>query len=247
LKFGLILMIWSPEQKQGRALLNSTPMKGPFLKLDSNTEVQNRLYSLNHMPKKIFISHSHTDREKAIQIYLALKKIGIEPWIDVTELKAGDGLLENISKAVNEVHYFAVLLSKSALTKSWVLTEMRMGLTHEIENGSPNIIPLLIEDCEIPNELSYKLYIDFRGRFDEAIIELQNQISGNKISPPIPIQSILSKMVREADAELWNRLYGSSKEWGQDEAANEIGSMRSDDLQAAVILAQGWKSGKWWE
>jgi hypothetical protein len=199
---------------------------------------------------KIFVSHAHEDRDAAHQITSALTKAALDPWLDVQELRSGDELLRTIAKVLAEAEYFAVVLSRIALTKPWVLTEMRMALTSEIENGHPKVLVLRLDNCEVPIELRHKVYLDFRGRFDTALTELADHARGVSRAVPTPKQTILAEMIVNAGAELWARLCagGSRDEWKQNEAADVIRDLRSDELEAAVSIGTRWSGQqKAWE
>jgi len=44
--------------------------------------------------KVIFISYSHADTGTATQIKTALERIGLNPWIDSTEIEPGQSFLQ---------------------------------------------------------------------------------------------------------------------------------------------------------
>jgi len=197
---------------------------------------------------KVFISHAHEDRGAAEQISAALAQAGHEPWLDYQSIGPGDELLKEIARVLTEAHYFLVLLSNTALTKSWVLTEMRMALTAEIQRLRPTVIAVRLDDCVIPPELGHKVYLDCRGRFDEALKELVGHVSGAVKATSDPPQEILAKMITNADAELWARLsHGGGGEWERSDAANAIRDLRPDELDAAVRIGAVWKDYKLWD
>jgi TIR domain len=201
---------------------------------------------------KIFVSHAHEDKDAAHQITAALAKVGLEPWLDVQELRSGDELLRTVASVLAEAAYFAVVLTHTALTKPWVLTETRMALSSEIEHGRPRVVVLLLDDCEMPIELRHKVYLDFRGRFDAALTELADHVKGIARAVPTPKQTILAEMVQQADAELWTRLCagaGSRDEWKQSEASNVIRDLRFDELESVVSIGAKWSGQvyKMWE
>lgn len=192
---------------------------------------------------KTFISHAHEDRDAAHQITSALAKARLDPWLDVQELRSGDELLKAIAAVLAKAEYFAILLSRTALTKPWVLAEMRMALTAEIEKGHPKVVVLRLDDCEVPIELRHKLCLDFRGRFDAALAELADHIGGLTRAVATPKQTIIAEMIKNADHELWASLprgAESRDEWKQTEAADAIRELRSDELEAAVRIASSW-------
>ncbi|MGH6904543.1 MAG: toll/interleukin-1 receptor domain-containing protein [Geminicoccaceae bacterium] len=178
---------------------------------------------------RIFVSYAHEDKEAAHQIAAALTDAGLEPWLDVQELRGGAELLRTIAEVLAEAAYFAIALTRRALTKPWVLAEMRMALTREIEQGRPKVVVLLLDDCEVPTELRHKIYLDFRGRFDAAVTELADHLRGVAGAAPTPKQTILAEMIRDADAELWARLGAGTgaAHWSQSEAADVIRELRS--------------------
>jgi hypothetical protein len=192
---------------------------------------------------KVFVSHAREDRDAAHQITIALATAGLNPWLDAQELRSGDELLKTIATVLAEAEYFAIVLSRTALTKPWVLAEMRMALTAEIEKRCPKVVVLRLDDCEVPIELRHKMYLDFRGRFDDALKELAAHVSGIGRAVPTPKQTILAEMIANADAELWTRLSagrGRRDKWKQSEAADVIRDLRSDELKAAVSVGSAW-------
>ena len=197
----------------------------------------------------IFISHAHEDSDAARQISIALAAVGLNPWLDAQELRSGDELLKTIAAVLAEAEYFAIVLSRMALTKSWVLTELRMALTAEIERTRPKVVVLRVDDCEIPVELRHKLHLDFRGRFDDALKELAAHVSGIGRAVATPKQTILAEMIADADVELWTRLSGNVREgeWKQSEVADMIRDLRSDELEAAVLVGSKWSGLKLWD
>jgi hypothetical protein len=187
---------------------------------------------------RVFISYAHEDDDFAGQLAVALAREGVKPWMDTQELRAGDELLDNIAQTLAKVDYFALLLTRAALTKRWVLAETRMALTREIENGRPRVIVLRLEDCEIPAALRHKVFLDFRGRFDSAFAELAEQLKGVDLSIATPKQAVVAEIIANADAGLWEDLSaGTGGEWEQDEAASLIRDLRSDELEAAVAIS----------
>lgn len=196
----------------------------------------------------VFVSHAHEDRDAAYQITQALAEAGLKPWIDVQELGAGDELLKNIAKALADVSYFVIVLTSTALTKPWVLAEMRMALSHEIEHGRPKVILLRLDDCEVPIELKHKVYLDFRGGFDAALKGIAQHIKGVEQKIATPKQTILANMISDADDELWSRLCHGDMDFAKSEAADAIRGLRANELEAVAAIGSAWKGEyKFWE
>jgi len=200
---------------------------------------------------RIFVSHAHEDRDAAHQITAMLGRAGLDPWLDVQELRSGDELLRTLAHVLAAAEYFAIVLTHRALTKPWVLTEMRMALTAEIEKGRPKVLVLRLDDCGVPIELRHKVYLDFRGRFAAALAELADHVRGVAQTVPPPKQTILAEMIKSADPELWGRLGAGSgdDDWRQHEVADIIRDLRADALEAAVSIGSMWTGQRYkaWE
>jgi hypothetical protein len=114
------------------------------------------------MTKSIFLSHSHLDKSFALKIFQDLQAQGIRVWFDEAELRPGDSLIGRIEAALETMDFLGVLLSRNSVESEWVLREVRIALTQEINGRIVKVIPLLVEDCRIPGFLLDKLFVDFR-------------------------------------------------------------------------------------
>ena len=200
------------------------------------------------MPK-VFLSHTHQDADAVRQIAVALTEGGLETWLDAEQLFAGDELLAKIASAIDEVDHFVLLLSRAALAKPWVLTEMRIALTLEIERRRPQVIVLRLDDCPLPIEASHKVYLDLKPDFGAALGRLVYALKRAKELIPVPKQTILSEMIERANPELWARLGagGADQEWKQTEAADAVRQLNANELEAAVKIGSKWSEYKAWE
>jgi len=67
--------------------------------------------------------------------------------------------------------YIAVVLSKKSIDASWVKKELDVAMNREIASGEVVVLPLLYEQCELPEFLKGKLYADFTDPEDyEAVL-----------------------------------------------------------------------------
>lgn len=201
------------------------------------------------MPR-VFLSYARQDADLARQVARALKSHGLEPWLDETEIAPGDDLLARVAEAVEQADVFCLALTPMALTKRWVMVELRMALSAEIERGKPTVIPMLLLDCEIPVELRHKVYVDFRGRFEAAMHEVVRRITGEESAPVVPKQAVIADMVRSADDELWNRLTagaGGGDEWSRSDFADVVHGLTAQELEGAVAIGSCRIEYKVWE
>jgi hypothetical protein len=138
----------------------------------------------------IFISYSHQDSEFVDRLALQLVQNKVHVWVDRWELHVGDSLLSKIQDAITGASALLVVLSKTSVSSAWVQREINGGLLRELEERRVIVLPVLIEDCEIPIFLREKLYADFRTNFDtglrailEAVARISNAATGRIDEP----------------------------------------------------------------
>jgi hypothetical protein len=117
----------------------------------------------------VFISYSHSDRDFAEKLALQLVKERAPVWIDRWELNVGDSLIQRIQDAVAGASALLVVLSKASVASAWAKKELTAGLQRELEEKRVVVLPVLLEDCEVPLFLRDKLYADFRYNFDDGL------------------------------------------------------------------------------
>lgn len=130
----------------------------------------------------IFISYNHSDKHFAEALAKNLVQAKQSVWIDTWELNAGDSLIERIEGALGDADAILVLLSKASVKSEWCKKELRSGLVRELEEKSVLVVPIVLDDCEIPLFLKEKLRIDFRKDKDEQLALLLRSL--DRISNP---------------------------------------------------------------
>lgn len=117
----------------------------------------------------VFICYSHEDKDFVEKLSVDLVKNKIHIWLDTWELQVGDSLIEKIDEAITESEAILVVLSKSSLESAWCKKELNASLIRELSEKNVLVLPLLIEDCEIPLFLREKKYADFKTDYNEAL------------------------------------------------------------------------------
>lgn len=113
----------------------------------------------------IFLSHNSRDKYFVRKLKDDLKRDGIRVWFDEDEMKVGDSLIDKISEGISTMEYVGVILSKNSVDSVWVKKEVAIAMTEEIRGKKVKVLPILLEDCEIPPFLTDKIYADFRRTF----------------------------------------------------------------------------------
>lgn len=125
----------------------------------------------------VFISYSHKDGEFANKLGAHLVKQRANVWIDTWELNAGDSILDKIQEAIVESSALIILLSKDSVSSAWCKKELNAGLMRELDEGKVLVLPVLLDDCDVPVFLREKKYVDFRKDFDIGLHELLDSIA----------------------------------------------------------------------
>ena len=113
----------------------------------------------------MFICHASEDAEKAREIHDALKRAGLEPWLDKESLRGGDVWDDHIESTIKEVDYFVVLNSRALDAKSraasYVNKEIKKALeAEELRLLGSFIIPVTVDDTPLLKPLSKYHAID---------------------------------------------------------------------------------------
>lgn len=123
-----------------------------------------------------FISHTWREGEHHFAMRLAevLERKKIKVWVDEEQIPPGTHIKEAIRKGVNhDSDTFLFVMSPEALKSDMCRYELNLALNQMEEYGKP-IIPVLFEECEIPDFLRNICYADFRNSlyFDAALERL---------------------------------------------------------------------------
>jgi len=152
-------------------------MKGVF----AQTLVSSNLKKRKDM--SIFISHSHKDKEFVDKLGVKLTVERIPVFVDRWEMNVGDSITQKIEQAITDSSFLLVVLSESSVKSDWCKREITSGLMLELEKRRVVVLPILIENCEIPLFLRDKFYADFREDFDYGFSQIQSSIArfGNDV------------------------------------------------------------------
>ena len=113
---------------------------------------------------RVFLCHASNDKPAVRKLYHRLRIEGIDPWLDEENLLPGQEWEQEIPEAVRTNDLVIVCLSNAAITKSgYVQREIRYALdiADEQPDGTIFLIPLKLEQCEIPARLRRWQWVNF--------------------------------------------------------------------------------------
>lgn len=106
---------------------------------------------------RIFLCHSVADKPAVRELHQRLRADGFGPWLDEEDLLPGQDWQYEIPKAVRQSDVVIVCLSRGSINKAgYVQKEIKFALdvADEQPQGTIFLIPLKLEECEVPERLS---------------------------------------------------------------------------------------------
>jgi hypothetical protein len=110
------------------------------------------------MSLSVFLCHSSGDKPVVRELYEALQRDGYDPWLDEENILPGQDWNYEISRAVRNSDVVLVCLSEDSVGKAgYVQKEIKFALdvADEQPEGSIFIIPVKLEECEVPDRLNH--------------------------------------------------------------------------------------------
>lgn len=149
----------------------------------------------------LFISYCSKDRNFIRKLSNDLSRLGHQVWLDEWKTLVGQNLVSEIQKGIEDADFVAVALSKESVKSGWVKHEWQAKYWEEIGQRQIRVLPLLIEDCNIPTLLKPKKYADFRRRYIKGLVDLS--LSLNFACPQSGITEFHPDIV---DFHTWGKL-----------------------------------------
>ncbi len=114
-------------------------------------------------PVQIFLCHASEDKPKVVEVYRFLLQQGFKPWLDKEDLLPGQRWDQEIPKALKASDFVLIFFSQKSTTKrGYVQREFKLALEvlDEIPEGQIFVIPVRLDECEIPERFHLLHYCD---------------------------------------------------------------------------------------
>ena len=102
---------------------------------------------------QVFISYSRRDVDVVEDIVTQLEAAGIQVWLDREAIKPGQQWRKQIVEAIDTAEAFVLNLSPNSGASDNVLKELNLAE----EALEPFILPIMLTDMKIPDEMRYQL------------------------------------------------------------------------------------------
>lgn len=137
---------------------------------------------------KAFISHATLDKQRFVVGFATrLRDKGVDAWLDQWEMGPGDSLVDRIfEEGIKNAQAFVVVLSEISVNRPWVREELNVAVVRKIE-GLTKLIPVIIDDCEIPEALRSTVWVRFENldSYDEKLQEIVDAVFRRRDKPAL--------------------------------------------------------------
>lgn len=114
-------------------------------------------------PRRVFLCYSRVDKQRVRRLYDALVDDGFAPWLDDEDLLPGEHWEPVIRTTLRAADFVVVCLSEaSRKTAGYVHNEIKeaLAVADAQPEGAIFLIPLRLEECEVPASLMHLTWVD---------------------------------------------------------------------------------------
>jgi hypothetical protein len=156
------------------------------------------------MSLNVFLCHASDDKPAVRELYQKLQRDGFDPWLDEEALLPGQDWKNEISKAVRNSDAVLVCLSEDSIAKTgYVQKEIRVALdvADEQPEGAIFIIPVKLEDCNVPDRLSawHWVNLDDAGGYERLVAALKRRSIELGIDVPTDDGNLSNSLYEETE------------------------------------------------
>lgn len=147
----------------------------------------------------VFLSHNSKDKPFVRKLAKRLGQQDVSVWLDEAQINIGDSLIKKISEAISQMDYVIAVLSKNSVKSNWVQKELNLAMSKEINEDRIVVLPIVIDNCELPDYLKDKLYGDFTNSeyFEESFKKILRAIGVTNINFTMETKSIVENIKRD--------------------------------------------------
>lgn len=108
----------------------------------------------------IFLSYKSENAAWAEKLQRSLQIRGVKVWLDKDQIRPGDRFAEALENGIKTCKSVGLIVTPESVASQWVKEEYYRALSYANE-GTLQLIPILLEKTEMPGFLSSRHYIDF--------------------------------------------------------------------------------------
>lgn len=141
---------------------------------------------------KAFLTHSGIDKSFVRFLDASLVYAGVETFFDERDIRIGDSIPSKIYTGIESSNYLIYVISSNSVKSLWVEEELSIAKIREKSGAGIRVLPILIDDVELPTSVSHVKYADFRkwkdpGDYRKSVLQI------------LEAMNIVPKLVGNAD------------------------------------------------
>ena len=110
---------------------------------------------------RVFVSHSHDDKQIVRRIVQDLQRHGVEVWLDEDLILPGEQWTHKITEAFENSDAILVIMSRNTVKSQWQTSEIAFAVATQRTDPSKRIIPVLVDkQADVPFFLKDLVYCD---------------------------------------------------------------------------------------
>lgn len=184
---------------------------------------------------KVFLIYSKADLTKVKRLRNDLREHGEDTWFDEDESQFGDAGPHRTGEGLDKADVVILFLSDFFVRSRWLNQEWRTQFFARVDNGGVVIVPVILDNCELPLLLEDKKPIDFS---DVASYE------ANLASLLRYLQSIAFKKEDRRKTRTLDTVNACTRAYLDDLATERIVFPMHDDIAIVDSLKNISRSGK---
>lgn len=111
---------------------------------------------------KVFLSYAHVDSDMQFvsKLHERLRRDGIECFFDEESLAPGVNFVLKISEAIDECNFLVMVMTRAYFSARFAPLEWTAVVSKDPENERGRLVPLLLEECDLPAVIRPLTFID---------------------------------------------------------------------------------------
>jgi hypothetical protein len=118
-----------------------------------------------------FLSHNGAHKEWVRSLAKRLRDSGLLVFFDEDSIALGDDIVVSIERGLRLSRHILLVLSPDALSSRWVAMEWATTIYRDPDAAQRTLIPILLEECDIPLALARLKRLDATGASWEALLD----------------------------------------------------------------------------
>lgn len=147
---------------------------------------------------RVFVCYSSDDVSLARRVAAGLSEFGISAWLDEWMLRPGDSLEHSIAEQLSSRDFLVLLVSARSLSSASMF-ELLAGIADSLRARAVHVIPVLVADSSVPEELHHLMSLDLRGDFEAGVQRLAEWL---QVASSIEFSALTPLVLEELVADL---------------------------------------------